>query len=1415
MTATDLEKGKEGQGAKTGTGAKNGNKDHNKVEVGKDKAYRRNFLDPFGRYPPPPPPSTPQEIPLAKASFVSKMGYFWIQPLLTTGYKRTLTAEDLWDMDPSRRSGLLGEQFLENFERRRKEVEEWNKKLDDGSWKPGILRRGWWWVWSLTGLGNKDGRRKVGMAMALSDTFFWDFWIAAVYKTTGDLAQVVSPLLTRQIIFFVQQAHYASQGVEGYSPPNVGKGVGFAIGLLLLLLLFSVCQAQTLSASGQCGILARGALISACYRRAMVLSGKSRVTITNSKLVNHISTDVSRIDFASSFVHFSWCGVLQLLEVFIILLVYLGVSSLTGIALLLIYLPVQFAVLKTMYKVRTKSMVFTDARIKLISELLMGIRVIKFFSWENPYLARVHQYRKKELVGIRVLLVIRTATMALGLSMPILASIITLVVYSFTGHSQNPAQIWTMIALLNLLRMPLIMLPTSLSTIIDAHNALNRLMHVFTASTLEETFLVDLAAPLAIDVDDASFAWEASAPPTSGKSEKKAKSHSSKKEEPGAVEGPPSELWDIDLKIPKGELWILCGQVGSGKSSLLQGLIGEMRKTKGSISFGGTVSYCAQTAWIQNASVRENIVFGRPFDEERYWRCVKDACLLPDFDMLPDGDQTQIGERGISLSGGQRQRVSLCRTLYYDADICLLDDVLSALDAHVGRTVMEQCILRSMKEKTRLLATHALHFMPLADRIVCIDNGRITESGTYNELLLAKGTFARLAAEYGRSEGETQGEASKSTEATQDDKITGESADGSTPASLDETLDEEKTQNGDGEEQSPSQKQPPKQLMQAEELVTGSISGKVYAKFFRAANGWTTVPTILFALIIMQGAQVVSQFELVWWQTNRWNHGQNFYLGVYAALGITTTLFTFLAGTATVIAGTIASRALHQEAIVSVLSAPMSMFDTTPIGRILNRFTKDIDSLDNRFNDSSRMALLTFVQIIGAFILVAIVEPYFIIAVLGVAVVYVLLWVYYKQSAREIKRIDNVLRSSLYAHFSESLAGLATIRAFGEQDRFIKDNERFIDGENKAYLLTVINQRWLGVRLDLMGALLSFIVALISVGKRDTISPSHIGLVLSAILSIQQSWSTGLRQYAEVENNLSSVERLQYYADNLPAEAPPVIEGSRPEKDWPQRGEITFEDVEMSYRPDLPKVLKGVSFTIQPGEKVGIVGRTGAGKSTITLCLFRIVELASGAIKIDGVDISKLGLKDLRPTIAIIPQDALLFNGTLRSNLDPFGDYDDAVLWSALQRAGLTADGTETPDKDKRARFTLDSKVEDEGLNMSVGERSLVSLARALVKDSRIVVLDEATASVDMENDSRIQRTIASEFRDKTLLCIAHRINTIAGYDRILVMDAGRVVAFDTPENLFSLGEGIFYSLCLQSGLGLADIQSSHAAMRS
>lgn len=808
----------------------------------------------------------------------------------------------------------------------------------------------------------------------------------------------------------------------------------------------------------------------------------------------------------------SWTAPIQLIVVIIILIVQLGAVSLAGVGFLIIATPAQGLAMKKMLGLRRKAMIWTDKRAKLIQELLGGMRIIKFFAWEIPYLEKIRQIRHQELKKIRSLLIIRALTMAVATSLPVIATIIAFTAFAYTtSDSRDPATIFTSLTLFNMLRMPLMLLPVALATATDAKNAFDRLREVFLAERITRTYEIDMNAKNAVEVRNGTFLWESEPPKeVSSKKQKKEAAKKASKErkaaatpaghkkeskmpwkrngniaaqdqsanrehdnealtgdvtdvavavapageetpasQPGSGTVTPKEpqIKNISFSIPRGQLCAIVGPVGSGKSSLLSAMIGEMKALSGTVTFGGRVGYCPQQAWIQNATVKANILFGQPYNEGRYQKAIFDSCLTSDLDMLPNGDMTEIGEKGITLSGGQKQRVNIARSLYFNADVTLFDDPLSAVDSHVGQHLFTHALQGALAGKTRVLVTHALHFLPQVDHIITVSEGRIVEQGTYTELIARHGAFAELVAEFGNNEEET-----KQTQEAKEKAITDGKPDS-------------KQQPSKQKESGPKKAH---KLMQEEERATGAVGFKVYKQYLSAARPYMGF-LVLLSLVLMQAATVINSYVLVWWQENNFGFSTGAYLGMYAGTGVSVALFTFSMGLVAAFMGFNVSGSLHRNAITRVLHAPMSLFDTTPLGRIMNRFSKDMDTIDNTLNDSMRMALTTLSQIFGSIVLIAIgkstmeerlrmtdtstVQQYFLIAVAAILVIYFDFFRIYRYSAREIKRLDNVLRSSVYAHFSESLSGLATIRAYGETDKFIKTNADFTDVENRAYFL--------------------------------------------------------------------------------------------------------------------------------------------------------------------------------------------------------------------------------------------------------------------------------------------------------------------------------------------------------------------------
>ncbi|KAH9030727.1 ABC transporter [Lactarius hengduanensis] len=1283
---------------------------------------------------PPPPKESIDDadyIPEMTAGWFSLLTFGWMNSLMTLGYARPLEAPDLWKLQEHRSSEVIANAILDSFEARRKKADEYNTRLSNGEIKPPLKLR---LMSALRGDSEerlrqwmeKDGRKQPSLTLAINDSVKWWFWSSGILKVAGDTAQVTSPLILKSLIKFATESYDAHR--EGLLAPGVGRGIALAIGLVILQLFGSLCQHHFFYRSASSGVLVRGGLITAIYSRSLRLTTGSRARLSSGRLVNHISTDVSRIDFCCGFFHMSWTVPIQLGICLGLLVSNLGPSALAGFSVLITLFPIQGKIMKSLFRIRRKTMEWTDKRAKLLQELLGGMKLIKSFAWEAPFLERVAGYRKREMSYVRTILLVRAANMALAISTPTLASVVAFLVYAGSGHQLTPAVIFSSLTWFQLLRMPLMML--------HARNAIGRLQECFTAELVSETLVKDPKLKYAVEIDNADPHLK----PVLVSEPKEVKEEILFK------------LKHIDLRVPRGQPGGDRGSSGIWQDVIATGLdwltcAGQRARFR----VGGSVAYCSQSAWIQNATIRDNICFGRAFEAERYWKAVHDACLEPDLDVLPNGDLTEVGERGISLSGGQKQRVNICRAIYSRSDILILDDPLSALDAHVGDS-----------GATRILVTHALHFLPKVDHIYFMVDGHITEHGTFDEMIANGDDFARTFDEFVTKD---------QTGSKEEKAIEVEDAD------ADEDVKKRRAAKRGV------------QLMQVEERNAGAVNVQVYKQYIQSGNGMVLVPVFLVTLMLMQVSMVLSSYC-------EWQRPQGFYVcvrwGSTAILGVGQALAVFLDSAAIAFIVYSASRRMHDVCLSDSVSLP-------PVGRIMNRFSKDIDTIDNTLADSSRTLINTTSSVLAAVILISILLPWFLIAVAVVSVLYAVTFAFYRASAREMRRLDAILRSSLYSHFSETLSGIATIRAYGEEVRFGNENRDRVNIENRAYWMTVTNQRWLGIRLDLLGTLLILVVAMLTVGTRFSISPAQTGVALSYILSVQQSVGWMMRQLAEVENDMNSVERIVHYARDLEQEPPHEIPARKPSAPWPSNGKLEINEAVLKYRPELPLVLKGLSMSVRG---------TGAGKSSIMVALFRIVELVSGSINIDGVDISKLGLNDVRNAISIIPQDPTLFSGSLRSNLDPFGQHDDARLWDALRRSYLVEEAKPISP----VLSVVDGEEEqlwngnEEGSNLSIGQRSLVSLA------PRSSILDEATASVDYETDRKIQETIANEFRDPhdSMHCpdfgFLDRLRTIISYDRICVLDNGKIAEFGVPEDLYAQ-DGNFRGMCEHSSITLDDIR--------
>uniref|UniRef100_A0A3Q4I0M6 ABC-type glutathione-S-conjugate transporter n=1 Tax=Neolamprologus brichardi TaxID=32507 RepID=A0A3Q4I0M6_NEOBR len=1154
------------------------------------------------------------------------------------------------------------------------------------------------------------------------------------------------------------------------------KGYFYATLMFLLSCLQSLFNHQYMYTCFTVGMRVKTAVMGLVYRKSLVINSSARRTCTVGEIVNLVSADTQKLmDFVVYF-NAVWLAPIEIALCLFFLWQQLGPSALAGIATVILIFPLNGFIAKKRSKLQEIQMKFMDGRIRLMNEILNGIKILKFYAWEKAFLEQVLGYREKELKALKKSQILYSISIASFNSSSFLIAFSMFGVYVMLDDKNvlDAQKVFVSMALINILKTPLSQLPFAISTTLQAVVSLKRLGKYLCSEELKMENVSK--APLSSDgedvvIENGTFSWSA--------------------------EGPPC-LKRISVSVPRGSLVAVVGHVGSGKSSLLSAMLGETEKRSGQVTVKGSVAYVPQQAWIQNATVQDNIIFGREKLKTWYHRVLEACALLPDLDILPAGDATEIGEKGLNLSGGQKQRVSLARAVYRKADVYLLDDPLSAVDAHVGQHIFDKVIGPKgvLRDKTRILVTHGMSFLPQADLILVLVDGEITESGSYQELLSHHGAFADFIHTFASTERKETGSRRSNARLSMVDFM---------PFSRDlsqEQLIGGDTTNTNLQNMEPvsetDQEQVPEdlgKLTEVDKARTGRVRLDMYKKYFKTIGLAIIIP-IVFLYAFQQGASLAYNYWLSKWADDPVVNGTqidtDLKLTVFGALGFVQGVAIFGTTVAISICGIIASRHLHMDLLNNVLHSPMSFFESTPSGNLLNRFAKEIDAIDCMVPEGLKMMLSYVFKLMEVCIIVLMATPFAAVIILPLSFLYAFVQSFYVATSCQLRRLEAVSRSPIYTHFNETVQGASVIRAFGEQSRFILQANERVDFNQTSYFPRFVATRWLAVNLEFVGNGVVLAAAILSVMGKSTLSPGIVGLAVSHSLQVTGILSWIVRSWTDVENNIVSVERVNEYADT-PKEASWSIESSSLPQAWPQNGTIEFQDYGLQYRKGLELALKGITLHIHEREKVGIVGRTGAGKSSLALGIFRILEAAKGKIFIDGVDIADIGLHDLRSRITIIPQDPVLFSGSLRMNLDPFDTYTDEEVWSSLELAHLKNFISNLPDK-------LNHECTEGGENLSLGQRQLVCLARALLRKTKILVLDEATAAVDLETDTLIQSTIRTQFEDCTVLTIAHRLNTIMDYTRVIVMDRGHISEMDSPANLISQ-RGQFYRMCREAGL--------------
>ncbi|XP_006872061.1 PREDICTED: multidrug resistance-associated protein 1 [Chrysochloris asiatica] len=1323
--------------------------------------------------------------PESGASFLSRITFWWITGLMVQGYRQPLESTDLWSLNQEDTSEEVVPVLVKNWKKECAKTRKQSVKIVYSSKDPAKPKGGGSKVdvneeAEALIIKTPQKERKPSLFKVLYKTFGPYFLMSFLFKALHDLMMFAGPEILKLLINFVEDEQ--APAWQGYFY-TVLLFVCACLQTLVLHQYFHICFVS--------GMRIKTAVIGAIYRKALVITNSARKSSTVGEIVNLMSVDAQRFMDLATYINMIWSAPLQVFFALYLLWLTLGPSVLAGVAVMILMVPLNAVMAMKTKTYQVAHMKSKDNRIKLMNEILNGVKVLKLYAWELAFKEKVLTIRQEELKVLKKSAYLAAMGTFTWVCTPFLVALSTFAVYVTIDESNilDAKKAFVSLALFNILRFPLNILPMVISSIVQASVSLKRLRIFLSHEELEPDSIERRPAKegsgtCSVTVKNATFTWARGDPPT---------------------------LNGITFSVPEGALVAVVGQVGCGKSSLLSALLAEMDKVEGHVAIKGSVAYVPQQAWIQNDSLRENIIFGRQL-QERYYKAVIESCaLLPDLEILPSGDRTEIGEKGVNLSGGQKQRVSLARAVYCDSDIYLFDDPLSAVDAHVGKHIFENVMgpKGMLKNKTRILVTHGLSYLPQVDKIIVMSGGKVSEMGSYQELLARDGAFAEFLRTYANAEQEQDAE---------DEGLTGSSGPAkemklmengmlvtdSSGKQLQRQLSSSSTYSGDTRrhhgssaelQKAETQKEATWKLMEADKAQTGKVKLSVYWDYMKAIGLFISFLSI-FLFLCNHVAALASNYWLSLWTDDPIVNGTQKYtkvrLSVYGALGISQGIAVFGYSMAVSIGGILASRRLHLDLLQNVLRSPMSFFERTPSGNLVNRFSKEMDTVDSMIPQVIKMFMGSLFNVIAACIIILLATPIAAVIIPPLGLIYFFVQRFYVASSRQLKRLESVSRSPVYSHFNETLLGVSVIRAFEEQERFIRQSDLKVDENQKAYYPSIVANRWLAVRLECVGNCIVLFAALFAVISRHNLSPGLVGLSVSYSLQVTTYLNWLVRMSSEMETNIVAVERLKEYSETE-KEAPWQIEGSAPPSNWPQVGRVEFRDYGLRYRDDLDLVLKNINVTIDGGEKVGIVGRTGAGKSSLTLGLFRINESAEGQIIIDGINIAQIGLHSLRFKITIIPQDPVLFSGSLRMNLDPFSQYSDEEIWTSLELAHLKNFVSALPDK-------LNHECAEGGENLSVGQRQLVCLARALLRKTKILVLDEATAAVDLETDDLIQSTIRTQFDNCTVLTIAHRLNTIMDYTRVIVLDRGEIRECGPPADLLQQ-RGLFYSMAKDAGL--------------
>ncbi|GLV41617.1 uncharacterized protein CBL_06846 [Carabus blaptoides fortunei] len=1277
-------------------------------------------------------PRNPRE----SANPLSVVTFWWILRVFGKGFKTELTENDLYEPLNDHRSAVLGDRLEAAWEHEKQRAQK---------------------------LGKEPSLHKV------------------IFKVFGCRFMLFG-LLHAFLEIGIKMLQAISLGglVSFYAPDNVDMTINDAymyasivIGCTLVTVIVSH---PTNMGILHIGMKIRVGMCSLLYRKSLRLSKTALGETTVGQVVNLLSNDVNRFDGAVVLLHNLWVGPLVTGVATYFMYKEIGIAACVGVTCILIFIPFQGWLAQRCSVLRLRTAIRTDERLRLMNEIINGIQVIKMYTWEVPFAKLVFDARQRELSQIRATSYIRGVNQSFHLSTTRSAIFAAILAYLLFGHNITAQKVFILTACFNVIKQSMTdFFASAITQLAEVDISIKRihdfLMFEETLRPIEfkETDKKD-------NITDSLVKMEAS--------EKKRKRK-------GVVIKSASAKWLPNLSdntlsnislLASGKLVAVIGPVGSGKTSLLHAILKELPLSMGSVEVNGTISYASQEPWLFAGTVRQNILFGKSLNKERYKTVVHKCALAKDYKLFPHGDRTIVGERGISLSGGQKARINLARAVYKKADIYLLDDPLSAVDTHVGKQLFESCISNYLRDKTCILVTHQLQYLKQVDHIIILNNGTIEAVGSYEQLQETGLDFAKLL------------DAIPSPDEEIKKRIIMRRGSVHSIGSV----DEEKVE-------------PPSELQESK--CSGSVASSVYKTYFKNAGNCCTLFCLFSLFVLAQLSASAGDYFISYWvnleeahyrrmlehnstfvepPSRFWTFHRNYCIYIYSGITVVTILITLIRSFFFFSVCMRASKRMHNDMFTSIIRASMRFFNTNNSGRILNRFSKDLGVVDESLPKAMIDCLQIGLSLIGIFIVVAIVNPWLLLPTIVVLSIFYFLRCVYLSTSRSVKRIEAVTRSPVFNHLSASLQGLTTIRAFGAHQILGKEFDNHQDLHSSAFYLFIASGRTFAFYLDLVCVFYIAIVTLSFLVLGNEKFGGNVGLAITQVMGLMGMLQWGVRQSSELENQMISVERIVEYS-NLENERDTELPADKEiATNWPAEGKIEFRDLYLSYSPDDPAVLRELNFVIEPKEKVGIVGRTGAGKSSLIAALFELSE-TDGEILIDGISSKDVGLHTLRSQISIIPQEPVLFSGTMRKNLDPFDEFSDEVLWKALEEVELKQTVADLAGG-------LNGKMSEGGSNFSVGQRQLVCLARAIVRNNRILVLDEATANVDPQTDALIQKTIRIKFAECTVLTIAHRLHTVMDSDKVLVMDAGTMVEFDHPFILLQNHNGFLCKMVQQTG---------------